>query len=445
MKQFKNIFLYAFFISFSFSQQGGANTSNDEPLTEKEKTHLQDIDGLAVIVGDKTILKSDINQALSMAIMRRRLNPEIDLEKIEKLKTEIIEAAINSKIVLAMAEKDSVEVQDKEVDRTLEDQINNIITQAGSEEEAEKALGQSLRTFRREYWYDVKDMLVAQKHQRELIRKISVNKKEVFSFYKKYKDSLPFFPTTVKLRHLLIKVQPSASQIDKTITLLKSFRQSLLDKEITFEKLAAQHSQDPGSKNSGGSLGFVRRGNLVTEFESVAFILKPGEISLPIKTEFGYHIIETQEIRGDKIKVRHILMSPPLTNEDETTAYNSALSFKDSSKTLSSFVSTIKSYSMDSQTKENGGALGWIDPETYPIPEIGMVLGQITLNECAGPVRSEFGYHLLWVESVKSGGKADIQKHWNEIETLTLNKKQGDWFSSWVDDSRKKLFINIVN
>jgi peptidyl-prolyl cis-trans isomerase C len=74
-----------------------------------------------------------------------------------------------------------------------------------------------------------------------------------------------------------------------------------------------------------------------------------------------------------------------------------------------------------------------------------MVLGQITLNECAGPVRSEFGYHLLWVESVKSGGKADIQKHWNEIETLTLNKKQGDWFSSWVDDSRKKLFINIVN
>ena len=441
MKQFKNIFLYAFFISFSFSQQGGANTSNDEPLTEKEKTHLQDIDGLAVIVGDKTILKSDINQALSMAIMRRRLNPEIDLEKIEKLKTEITEAAINSKIVLAMA----VEVQDKEVDRTLEDQINNIITQAGSEEEAEKALGQSLRTFRREYWYDVKDMLVAQKHQRELIRKISVNKKEVFSFYKKYKDSLPFFPTTVKLRHLLIKVQPNASQIDKTITLLKSFRQSLLDKEITFEKLAAQHSQDPGSKNSGGSLGFVRRGNLVTEFESVAFILKPGEISLPIKTEFGYHIIETQEIRGDKIKVRHILMSPPLTNEDETTAYNSALSFKDSSKTLSSFVSTIKSYSMDSQTKENGGALGWIDPETYPIPEIGMVLGQITLNECAGPVRSEFGYHLLWVESVKSGGKADIQKHWNEIETLTLNKKQGDWFSSWVDDSRKKLFINIVN
>ena len=99
---------------------------------------------------------------------------------------------------------------------------------------------------------------------------------------------------------------------------LEDLRKRILEKRNTFDELAAEYSQDPGSKNTGGSLGFVRRGTLVTPFESVAFTLSPGEISLPVKTEFGYHIIETQEIRGDRIKVRHILMSPPTTEDDES-------------------------------------------------------------------------------------------------------------------------------
>ncbi len=445
MKHLKIIFLILFSIAFVFSQQDGANTTNDEPLTEKEKKHLQAIDGLAAIVGDKIILKSDINQTLSMTIFQQRLDPQKDLAKIEKLKDEITRSIVNRKVILAMAELDSVVVQDKEVDRALDEQINNIVAQAGSEEAAEKALGQPLRTFRREYWYDIKDMMVTQKYQQGLISKISVNKNDVYDFFKSYKDSIPPFPTTVKIRHLLVKILPNQTQIDKTINLLKEQRQNILDGTSSFESVASQYSQDPGSKNSGGSLGFVRRGNLVTEFESAAFTLKPGEISMPIKTEFGYHIIETQEIRGDKIKVRHILMSPPLTDEDESAAYNKAVALKDSSTTLPEFITMVKSHSMDKQTKENGGNLGWVDPNNYPIPEFGMVIGQIKQNECAGPVRTEFGYHLLWIESIKPGGAADLSKHWNEIEKLTLNKKKSDWFVKWVDEARQKFFINIVD
>jgi peptidyl-prolyl cis-trans isomerase SurA len=234
-------------------------------------------------------------------------------------------------------------------------------------------------------------------------------------------------------------------QVNKTIDLLKGLRKKILSGEISFEEVATQYSQDPGSKNSGGSLGFVRRGNLVTEFESIAFTLKPGEISLPVKTEFGYHIIETQEIIGEKIKVRHVLLSPPLTDKDESAAYERALSLKDSSKTILEFISTIKQHSMDDQTKENGGALGWVDPVKYPIPEFGLVLGQLNQNECAGPIQSEYGYHLLWVEASKPGGRADLSKHWNEIETLALNKKRGEWFNGWVESARKNFFINILD
>ena len=445
MKHTNVVLFFCFLSVLQPQQQNEANTTNDEPLTSREGVFRQTIDGVAAIVGDKTILKSDINQALSMAIFQQKLDPNKNADKILQLKKEIIRSVVNRKVILVMAELDSVVVQDKDVDRTLEEQINNIVAQAGSEEAAEKALGQPLRVFRREYWYDIKDMMVAQKYQQELIGKVSINKHGVVGFFNSYRDSIPPFPTTVKLRHLLVKIEPGVEQIDKTVILLKSLREKILKGETTFESVAAQYSQDPGSKNSGGGLGFVRRGNLVTEFESVAFTLKPGEISLPVKTEFGYHIIETEAILGEKIKVRHVLISPPLTDKDETLAYNRALSLKDSSKTLADFISTIKEHSMDSQTKEGGGNLGWIDPNTYPIPEFGMVVGQINPNECAGPVQSEYGYHLLWIEATKQGGRADLSKHWNEIETLALNKKRGDWFEGWVLDARKNFYINIFD
>jgi len=445
MKHTNVVLFFCFLSVLQPQQQNEANTTNDEPLTSREGVFRQTIDGVAAIVGDKTILKSDINQALSMAIFQQKLDPNKNADKILQLKKEIIRSVVNRKVILVMAELDSVVVQDKDVDRTLEEQINNIVAQAGSEEAAEKALGQPLRVFRREYWYDIKDMMVAQKYQQELIGKVSINKHGVVGFFNSYRDSIPPFPTTVKLRHLLVKIEPGVEQIDKTVILLKSLREKILKGETTFESVAAQYSQDPGSKNSGGGLGFVRRGNLVTEFESVAFTLKPGEISLPVKTEFGYHIIETEAILGEKIKVRHVLISPPLTDKDETLAYNRALSLKDSSKTLADFISTIKEHSMDSQTKEGGGNLGWIDPNAYPIPEFGMVVGQINPNECAGPVQSEYGYHLLWIEATKQGGRADLSKHWNEIETLALNKKRGDWFEGWVLDARKKFYINVFD
>ena len=443
MSYYYKIFIL-FLFSFLFAQKE-ANKTNDEVGKPSPQKHIQNIDGVAAIVGDKLILASDVNQSLSVEIFRQKLDPQRDRLKVLNLKKQIVESIVNRKVVLAMAEFDSVEVGDKDVDRALDQQVDNIIAQAGSEEAAEKALGQPLRTFRREYWYDVKDMLVTQKYQQTLIGRVSVNKAGVELFFKTFKDSIPFFPTTVKLRHLLVKITPNRNQIKITTDFLKDLRFKLLNKELSFGDAALNYSQDPGSKNSSGSLGFVRRGTLVTEFETVAFNLKPGEISLPVKTEFGYHIIETEEIRGDRIKVRHILMTPPITDEDESLAYVKISALKDSSKTLDAFIQTTKEGSMDEKTASNGGSLGWINPSTYPVPEFGLVLGQIEKNVCAGPVRSELGYHLLWVEEIKNGGAANLALHWTELEQMALNRKQALWFSEWTQKAKKKFFIHINN
>ena len=413
--------------------------------TFSQNTVGQKIDGIAAVVGDRVVLMSDVNQSLAMAVFQQKLDPRKDGLKIQRLKNDIINTIVNRKVVLIMAELDSVEVDDKEVDRTLQQQVDNIIQQAGGEEAAEAALGQPLRVFKREYWYDVKDMLITQKYQRTLMSKVRVNKSDVESFFNSYKDSIPIFPTTAKIRHLLIDVEPGGEQIKKTTDLLKEIRMKILNKENTFAEMALKYSQDPSAKQAGGSLGFLKRGTLVTEFESVAFNLKPGEISEPVKTDFGYHIIETEEIRGDKINVRHILITPPTTEADESKAYKKAQALKDSSLTLNTFIENVKKHSKDEETRESGGNLGWINPKTYPIPEFGMILNQIESGVCAGPVRTDLGYHLVWLEAFKPGGRANLSKHWTEIESMALNQKQSKWFEVWIEKSKKNVYISINN
>ena len=413
--------------------------------TFSQNTVGQKIDGVAAVVGDRVVLMSDVNQSLAMAVFQQKLDPRKDGLKIQSLKNDIINTIVNRKVVLIMAELDSVEVDDKEVDRTLQQQVDNIIQQAGGEEAAEAALGQPLRVFKREYWYDVKDMLITQKYQRTLMSKVGVNRGDVESFFNSYKDSIPIFPTTAKIRHLLIEVEPGGEQIKKTTDLLKEIRMKILNKENTFAEMALKYSQDPSAKQAGGSLGFLKRGTLVTEFESVAFNLKPGEISEPVKTDFGYHIIETEEIRGDKINVRHILITPPTTEADESKAYKKAQALKDSSLTLNSFIENVKKHSKDEETRESGGSLGWINPKTYPIPEFGMILNQIESGVCAGPVRTDLGYHLVWLEAFKPGGRANLSKHWTEIESMALNQKQSKWFEMWIEKSKKNVYISINN
>ena len=413
--------------------------------TFSQNTVGQKIDGVAAVVGDRVVLMSDVNQSLAMAVFQQKLDPRKDGLKIQSLKNDIINTIVNRKVVLIMAELDSVEVDDKEVDRTLQQQVDNIIQQAGGEEAAEAALGQPLRVFKREYWYDVKDMLITQKYQRTLMSKVGVNRGDVESFFNSYKDSIPIFPTTAKIRHLLIDVEPGGEQIKKTTDLLKEIRMKILNKENTFAEMALKYSQDPSAKQAGGSLGFLKRGTLVTEFESVAFNLKPGEISEPVKTDFGYHIIETEEIRGDKINVRHILITPPTTEADESKAYKKAQTLKDSSLTLNTFIENVKKHSKDEETRESGGNLGWINPKTYPIPEFGMILNQIESGVCAGPVRTDLGYHLVWLEALKPGGRANLSKHWTEIESMALNQKQSKWFEMWIEKSKKNVYISINN
>jgi peptidyl-prolyl cis-trans isomerase SurA len=403
------------------------------------------IDGIAVVVADNIILKSELAQIVNVTAMQQNINPANNIELYQRLQAQVLQSLIDQKVVLELAKKDTnIIIKDKEVDSALETQVNNILSQAGGEEKAEEMLGESLRDFKREYWFDIRDRLYADRYQQMKLQGISVNRTEVESFFNTYKDSLPFFPPKIKLRHLLLPLKSGERSIKTTIAFLDSLRNEIYA-GTDFSELAKLYSQDPGSKNRGGDLGFTRRGTLVTEFEKVAFTLDIGEISKPVKTAFGYHIIQPLEKQGDKVRVRHILINPPITENDEQKIYDFAMTIKDSIKTIDDFIALSERHSIDAQTNNKGGDLGWISPNDFAIPEIGQVLQYLELNECSQPVKTNLGYHLLWLEDAKEGGPANLKKHWIDIEAMALNNKKMEWYQDFIQDARKNFYISIKN
>ena len=400
------------------------------------------VDGVAAIVGEHVILKSDVAQLVNFAAAQQRLNPAVDVEKLLFLQNEVLRSIVDQKIMLEMAAVDSIEVEDKEIERALEQQIEMFVAQSGSEERAEEQLGQSLKTFRREFWYEMKDRLTTERYQQMLINKISVTRDEVERFFTTNKDSLPIFPFMVKMRHLLILIKAGTESQNLSYNKISEIRKKIIDGE-SFSELATLYSQDPGSRQNGGSLGYVRRGSLVPDFESVAFSQDVGFISEIVETPFGYHLIETEEKRGEKIKVRHILLVPEIAEEDESLSYRFALTLKDSASSLETFKRLVADHSKDVQTKEIGGDLGWINPNNSPIPEISQIISLLDIGVCSLPVRTEQGYHLFWVDAFRQGGRPDLGMHWPEIENMALNHKRANWYGDWIVAARERFFIQI--
>jgi len=419
--------LLIFTISFSFSQRD-----------------VQYIDGVAAIVEDHIVLKSDLIQMVNMAAIQNKIDPRTNPDAFIRLQNSVVQSMVDQKIMLEMAELDSIVVDEKEVNQALDQQIQMLVAQAGGESQAEDALGQPIKDFRREFWYDMKDRMISERYQQQLLSAVVVTRSEVKEFYKTYKDSLPVLPMMAKVRHLQVPIKPGAAAKEKTKSFLSGLRSQIVEGSSSFSDIAKAHSLDP-SKNNGGELGWVKRGSLVKSFETAAFTIELGKISDPIETEFGYHILETLEKQGDKIRVRHVLMSPEITKDDNERAYNLAFAIKDSATTLEKFKELVKNHSSDKTTIDIGGDLGWIDPTNYAVPEIGQAIKYIELGSCSPPINSSIGFHLLWVGGLKKGGRPNLQDHWAEVESMALNKKKMDWYQRWISDARKKFHIQITS
>ena len=215
------------------------------------------VDGIVAIVEDNIILNSDLSQMISITAAQNRLNLNEPLV-YKNLENRIINSMIDQKVILEMALLDSVVVDESEVDQALEQQIENLIFESNGKENAEKLLGQSINSFRREFWYEMQNRLITERYQQTLLSDIKLTREDVEMFLETYKDSLPVVPTKVQLYHILIKIKPNKQSKQATIDKLTNLRQKLIQKEVSFLEQARLYSEDIGSKGKGGELGWVK-------------------------------------------------------------------------------------------------------------------------------------------------------------------------------------------
>ena len=324
-------------------------------------SHAQEtiVDGVAAVVGKNIVKYSDIDRAYAQIRLRS------GSDKPYESKCAILENLILNQLLIHKGEVDSVEVTDEEVDQYAQEYLDNDMQQYGSKEAIREATGFTYDELKEQYQRMLRNYMLGQRVQYQLTQDLNITPREVSDFYNSLPvDSLPEMPERYEFSEIELQPTISEAERDRVRTELAELRERILKGE-KFSMLAALYSQDPGSAKKGGELGFFPRGRMVAEFESAAFALKPGEVSPIIETQFGFHIIQLIERRGNTVNARHILISPKVSSEDLLRARMMLDSIATEIRAGHiSFEDAAKKYSTAANAKQGGTAVNDADGST---------------------------------------------------------------------------------
>jgi len=401
------------------------------------------VDGIAAIVGEKTILSSEVQQLTFELAQNRGINLATDQSQYETLYNKSLRELINMDIIQLQAEIDSVYAKERDVNTTVDNQIEQYITQLGSKEKVESYFNMPLKKIKENLYERVESSMIVQKMQANKFQDISVTRPEVIQYYNEHKDSIPQIPERVDISHILIIPKPSKSHNTETRKKLLQIKEDILNNKISFSDAAKKYSQDPGSANQGGNLGFVSKGTFVKEFERAAFSLKEGEISDIVETEFGLHIIKLIEKRGENINVSHILLKVEAGKEDNRNTVNMLSTIKDSIISSGDFDKFALNYSDDTDVKDNKGHLGEFPINTLQIESFQDIVKDLSEGEISKPFQSEYGYHILKLNSRKPAENIRLDTHYNVLENMVTNQKRQIAWNEWLNDLYSKFYVDI--
>ena len=421
-----------FFISFGLSFGQLAEPKQGES-----------IDKIIAIVGEEIILKSDLDgQMYYMAQMDKTINPTD-----KEMRKKVLEGLIDQLLLVSKAIKDSVTVSDEEVNQRLELHLQTEIRRFGSEKRIEQVYGMSIPRIKNEIKDKIKNNLLVQSLVSQKFADVKISQKEVEEFYEEYKDSIPNIPPMAEIYHLVKKVEASKDSKEQIFKLASSVRDSILAGG-DFADFAKRYSSDYASAKDGGELGWFEKGKLLPEFEQAAAKLAIGEISIPVETPFGFHVIQTLEKKADAIKTRHILFK--LGQSQEET--NKVLTFlEDIRKKVDAgepFDSLAKEYSDDKDTKSFGGFLGKVGLSDLP-ENLRNIIATLNEGKTSEPLLyknepSNTSYHIIYKKRMVPEHKPNIKDDNKEIEQMAVEYKKRNLYNDWLQELRKELYWEVI-
>lgn len=425
-----------------------------------QEQKVQVVDKVVAVVGNNIILQSDVESQY----VQYRMQGMVDGNS-SAVRCAILEELMFQKLLLNQAEMDSLNVTDGEVEAELSRRISELIGRAGSQDKLELIFNKSMSEIKDELRRLVKEKSLQDQVRANILKGVEVTPAEVRAFFQGLpSDSIPMVDEQYEVLQIVKRPPISIDEKLEVKDRLYQIRKRILDGESSFSTMAILYSEDPGSARRGGELGFTGRGEFAPEFEMVAFNLRDGEISEVVETQFGFHIIQLIERRGDYVNCRHILLTPRVPIEALEKAKHeldsAALLIRNGDMT---FEEACKKFS-DDDSKTNGGFI--VNPmggnkislqeiqelENYPgfgeFKNLAFVISRLEVGVVSDPLPmttsdNKDAFRLVMVKRKIPAHKANLNDDYPLIQSWALNQKSQQVIGEWIKNEAKKAFIRI--
>lgn len=415
--------------------------------TSAQKTK---VDGVVGVVGDYIILDSDIDKSFI-----ELKSQGADVKEISRC--QMFGKLMEDKLYAHQAIQDSIVVTDSEVNQKLDEQVSYMVEQLGSMDKVVQYFKKSNeQDFRSELFEIIKTNKLTAEMQKKIVEGVTITPEEVRDFYKKIpKEELPVFGAEMEIAQIVFKPEVTKEAKQAVIDQLKAFKKDIQENGASFFTKAVLYSEDPGSKNSGGYYKMNRKTQFVKEFKDVAFSLQEGEVSEPFETEFGYHIIQVDKIKGQDVELRHIVISPKPSADAIKGAKEEAEKIR--TRILNkeiTFAEAARQFSDEKETKNDGGVL--TNPKTQDTrfeltkmdPSMYSVVASLKDGEVSYPVSEEDRtgakfYKIMAVTNRFDEHTADYAKDYLRLKELALKEKQLKEIAKWSEEKIKETHIKI--
>ena len=431
-----------------------------DQTTEEKKTTAEEpkiveksiVDEVIWVVGDEAILKSDVEEARLQAEQEgAKWNGDPDCVIPEQIAVQ--------KLFLHQAAIDSIEVTESEIMQEVEAQISYWTQMVGSKEKLEEYKKQSIAQMRNELHDTMRDRKMAEEMRKELVKDIAVTPAEVRRFFKDLpEDSIPYVATEVEVQIITQTPKIEQEEINRVKDQLREFTDRVTKGETQFSTLARLYSEDPGSARQGGELGYTGRGTLDPAFANVAFNLtSPNKVSKIVESEFGFHIIQLIDKRGDKINCRHILLKPVVSD----SSVNKSLARLDSIRNdilaeKFTFDEGASYISDDKDTRNNKGLMANVKDmsrtsrfkmDELP-PEVARAIDTLKIGGISAPflminARGKTVCAIAKLKNRVEGHKATITEDFQVMKAVVENKRRMEKLHQWVCDKIKATYVRI--
>jgi len=411
----------------------------------------QVIDRIIAIVDDEIILQSDLDQQYNYMVKSGQKDDGT-------LRCAIFESMLMEQLLLAKARLDSLTVDADEVENELNRRLAIITQQMGSIQAVEEVNGKSILELRVEMRPLIEEELLVDKQKRTIYSGVTITPKEVKDFFKSIPtDSLPYLPAEVEISHIVVKPKPSQKSKQEAKQKLETYLDLIKSGKGTFEQMAKLYSEDPGSRQNGGSLGEFGRGEMVPEFEEVVYSLQPGQISDVFESPFGFHVIRLEKRIGERVQASHILLRPKIEKEDEQICIKKLQDVLTLIKTDSlTFEEAAFQYSEDDQSRMVGGRIRNPNNGEYQLSldqldaELYFQVDDLKPGEISEPVEYLMtdggyskGFRIIQLRKKYPPHKASLATDYQKFYSAALQSKQALELEKWFQKAREQVFVTL--